>query len=158
MMIHLVDGHGPQGKCRYPPPVNPDRSLRKMTLSFPLTSMIYTFSDGHFGQSIYGGFLSHGGTSSHHPFQIGIFPYKPSIFGYPHDQSTNIWGFPQSLSHGSTPKQMVYNRTSQSKMDDDWGQLPFQETSILPFTVIFGDMRMKQYALALLLRDAEEVR
>ena len=31
-----------------------------------------------------GGFLSHGGTPSSHPFQIGIFHYKPSILGIPH--------------------------------------------------------------------------
>ena len=33
------------------------------------------------------GFVSHSGTPSHHPFQIGIFPwkYRATIWGYPHD-------------------------------------------------------------------------
>ena len=34
----------------------------------------------------YGGFLSHGGTPSYHPFLDGIFHYKPSIFGHPHSR------------------------------------------------------------------------
>ena len=34
--------------------------------------------------SISGHFHSHGGTPSHHPLLDGIFPYKPSIYGYPH--------------------------------------------------------------------------
>ena len=36
------------------------------------------------GGQTYGGFLSHGGTPSHHPFLDGIFPDNPSILGYPH--------------------------------------------------------------------------
>ena len=32
----------------------------------------------------YGGFLSHGSSPSYHPFLDGIFPHKPSIWGYPH--------------------------------------------------------------------------
>ena len=32
----------------------------------------------------YGGFLSHRGTPSSHPFLVGIFRYKPSILGYHH--------------------------------------------------------------------------
>ena len=35
-----------------------------------------------------GGFLSHGGTPSDHRFSIGIFPYKPSILGDPHDNGS----------------------------------------------------------------------
>ena len=31
--------------------------------------------------SSFGDFLSHGGTHSHHPFSIGIFPYNPSSYG-----------------------------------------------------------------------------
>ena len=35
----------------------------------------------------YRGFLSHGGTPSHHPFLDGIFhEIKPAIVGYPHDE------------------------------------------------------------------------
>ena len=34
----------------------------------------------------YGGFLSHGGTPSLHPFLDGIFQHSPSIFGYPNDE------------------------------------------------------------------------
>ena len=32
----------------------------------------------------YGGFLSHGGTPSSHPFYFRLFHYKPSIWGYHH--------------------------------------------------------------------------
>ena len=46
---------------------------------------------------INGGFLSHRGTLNS-SIQHGLFHYKPSIFGYPHD-----YGNP--------------------KMDDDWGKI-----------------------------------
>ena len=56
--------------------------------STPWESEILEISSG-FWHWTFGGFLSHGGTPSHHPFWIGIFPYKPSsywgipIYGYP---------------------------------------------------------------------------
>ena len=56
-----------------------------------------------------GGLLSHRATPSHHPFIDGIFPYKPSIWGYPHlwkAPCANLWIDPrQDVGHESATRQ-----------------------------------------------------
>ena len=42
-------------------------------------------------------FLSHRRTPSHHPFLDGIFPSKPSIFGYPHGYGNPLVEDPKNL-------------------------------------------------------------
>jgi hypothetical protein len=41
--------------------------------------------------SVYGGFLSHGGTPKFHPFETMVFHYKPCILGYPHFRNPPTW-------------------------------------------------------------------
>ena len=49
----------------------------------------------------YRGFLSHGGTPSHHPNFNRIFPSKPSIVGYPHSRKSH--GLVSTRSAGLPP-------------------------------------------------------
>ena len=65
------------------------RTSPRMLLSALMAPIDLLLADFHL---TYGGFLSHRGTPSSHPFLDGIFPYKPTILGYPHDCGTPPYG------------------------------------------------------------------
>ena len=62
---------------------------------------------------LYGGFLSHRGTPSHHPFLDGIFPYKPtSYWGTPMTMEIPIPPIPIYISHHIVYKWIIIPFTS----------------------------------------------
>lgn len=76
--------------------------------------IIYIFFSDNLGGSLLiptRGFRSHGGTTSSHPFLIGSFHYKPSMF---------ILGHPQPFSNTPKRKRNVQPQMRSSKGDQTW--------------------------------------
>lgn len=100
-----IDWH-PQRMLLYP---NNDQKKQKT-----LVYHIYFFFSDNLGGSLLiptRGFRSHGGTTSSHPFLIGSFHYKPSMF---------ILGHPQPFSNTPKRKRNVQPQMRSSKGDQTW--------------------------------------
>ena len=67
-------------------------SQKNNNVSHHASNSFFEFGVTHFHMSQYGGFLSHRGTPSHHPFIDGIFPNKnqPASLGYPHFRNPQL--------------------------------------------------------------------
>ena len=74
-------------RCKTPWPIKVDLPMPWRIMMNYALRVHYDFPYIYIYQYIYGGFLSHRGTPSHPPFQIGFWwiLHKKSSFGYPHD-------------------------------------------------------------------------